>query len=74
MHGRVPRKSGRTVAGRIASRFHLPFDILTNDKFEAARTGNWFLENDLAIARLDKLSRDEDVQAKLQCPRLPVGI
>jgi SNF2 family DNA or RNA helicase len=25
-------------------RFHLPFEILTNDKLEAARTGNWFLE------------------------------
>ncbi len=49
-------------------RFHLPFEILTNDKLEAARTGNWFLENDLAIARLDKLSRDEDVQAKLGAP------
>jgi hypothetical protein len=23
-------------------RFHLPFEILTNDKLEAARTGNWF--------------------------------
>ncbi|HEX7028707.1 MAG TPA: helicase-related protein [Gammaproteobacteria bacterium] len=46
-------------------RFHLPFEILTNDKLEAARTGNWFLENDLAIARLDKLSRDENVQNKL---------
>jgi SNF2 family DNA or RNA helicase len=46
-------------------RFHLPFEILTNDKLEAARTGNWFLENDLAIARLDKLSRNEDVQQKL---------
>ena len=31
-------------------RFHLPFEILTNDKLDAARTGNWFLENDLAIA------------------------
>ncbi|MEJ7811329.1 MAG: helicase-related protein [Gemmatimonadaceae bacterium] len=49
-------------------RFHLPFDILTNDKLEAARTGNWFLENHLVIARLDKLSRDEDVQQKLQAP------
>ena len=49
-------------------RFHLPFEILTNDKLEAARTGNWFLENDLAIARLDKLSRDEDVQEKLNAP------
>jgi superfamily II DNA or RNA helicase len=49
-------------------RFHLPFEILTNDKLEAARTGNWFLENNLAIARLDKLSRNEDVQQKLGAP------
>ena len=46
-------------------RFDLPFEIMTNDKLEAARTGNWFLENDLGIARLDKLARDEDAQAKL---------
>jgi superfamily II DNA or RNA helicase len=46
-------------------RFHLPFDILTNDALEAARTGNWFTEVSLAICRLDKLSRDEDTQAKL---------
>ena len=52
----------------LGRRFHLPFEILTNDKLEAARTGNWFLENDLAIARLDKLSRNEDVQAKLTTP------
>ena len=49
-------------------RFNLPFEILTNDKLEAARTGNWFLETNLVIARLDKLSRDEDVQAKLAAP------
>jgi superfamily II DNA or RNA helicase len=49
-------------------RFHLPFEILTNDKLESARTGNWFLENDLAIARLDKLSRNEDVQQMLSAP------
>jgi SNF2 family DNA or RNA helicase len=49
-------------------RFHLPFEILTNDKLEAARTGNWFLETNLVIARLDKLARNEDVQQKLQAP------
>ncbi|HLE64209.1 MAG TPA: helicase-related protein, partial [Pyrinomonadaceae bacterium] len=49
-------------------RFHLPFEILTNDKLEAARTGNWFMETNLVIARLDKLSRNEDVQQKLQAP------
>lgn len=49
-------------------RFNLPFEILTNDKLEAARTGNWFFETNLVIARLDKLSRNEDVQAKLGAP------
>src|SRR5262245_13974582 len=49
-------------------RFQLPFEILTNDKLEAARTGNWFSENNLVIARLDKLSRNEDVQEKLKAP------
>src|SRR5277367_4036928 len=49
-------------------RFNLPFDILTNDKLEAARTGNWFLETNLVIARLDKLARNEDVQQKLKAP------
>ncbi|HZV06926.1 MAG TPA: helicase-related protein [Gemmataceae bacterium] len=49
----------------LYQRFQLPFEILTNDKLESARTGNWFAENPLAICRLDKLSRNEDVQAKL---------
>jgi superfamily II DNA or RNA helicase len=46
-------------------KFQLPFEILTNDKLESARTGNWLGENDLVICRLDKLSRDLDLQAKL---------
>ena len=49
-------------------RFNLPFEILTNDKLEAARTGNWFMETNFIIARLDKLARNEDVQQKLQAP------
>lgn len=49
-------------------RFQLPFDILSNDALEAARTGNWFLEKNLVIARLDKLSRNEDIQQKLAVP------
>jgi superfamily II DNA or RNA helicase len=47
-------------------RFHLPFEIMTNDALEVARTGNWFGEASLAICRLDKLSRDENAQAKLR--------
>ena len=54
--------------GELYHRFNLPFDILTNDKLEAARSGNWFLENDLVIARLDKLSRNEELQEKLKAP------
>ena len=49
----------------LYDRFHLHFEILTNDKLESAGSGNWFFENPLAICRLDKLSRDEAVQAKL---------
>ena len=49
-------------------RFQLPFEILTNDKLEAARTGNWFFEHHLVIARLDKCARDEDVQTRLASP------
>ena len=52
----------------LQRRFQLPFEILTNDKLQTARTGNWFLENDLVIARLDKLARDEETQAKLAVP------
>ena len=52
----------------LYQRFHLNFEIFTNDKAAAARTGNWFLETDLVIARLDKLARDEALQEKLQAP------
>ncbi len=50
----------------LSRRFQLPFELMTNDKYEAARTGNWFTENPLAICRLDKLSRNEEVQQKLK--------
>jgi len=49
-------------------RLQLPFRILTNDMLETSVTGNVFQEIPLLIARLDKLSRNEDVQIKLrQC-------
>jgi SNF2 family DNA or RNA helicase len=47
-------------------KFALNFEILTRDMIEAARTGNPFAERPLLIARLDHLSRREDLQAKLQ--------
>ncbi|MBK8877300.1 MAG: DUF3883 domain-containing protein [Haliscomenobacter sp.] len=47
-------------------KFQLPFEILTNDKTNSSKTGNWFNEENFVIARLDKLSRDEDLQEKLR--------
>ncbi|MCY3629602.1 MAG: helicase-related protein [Bacteroidota bacterium] len=52
----------------LYQRFHLNFEILTNDKLKSARTNNWFLEANLVIARLDKLSRDEELPDKLKAP------
>ena len=49
----------------LDEKFGLAFDIMTNEGLQSARTGNWFQEHSLGIARLDKLSRNEDVQAKL---------
>jgi superfamily II DNA or RNA helicase len=49
----------------LAEKFHLEFAILTRDRIEASRTGNPFDEARLWIARLDMLSRNEDLQAKL---------
>ena len=46
-------------------KFALSFDILTRDMIEAARSGNPFTEKSQLIARLDHLSRNEDLQAKL---------
>ena len=50
----------------LYSKFHLKFDILTNDRFESAVSGNVFAETNLCIARLDKLSRNEIIQEKLK--------
>src|SRR5712692_9637518 len=50
----------------LYGRFQLPFDILTNDRLESARSGNVFTEVPFMIARLDKLSRDDDARAKLE--------
>ncbi len=51
----------------LDQKFNLAFDIMTNDAIQASRTGNWFVEHDFCLCRLDKLSRDEDLQAQLKC-------
>lgn len=50
----------------LYQKFQLPFEILTNDRINAARTGNALNEMSLVVARLDKFSRDEELQAKLK--------
>jgi superfamily II DNA or RNA helicase len=47
-------------------KFGLKFEILTKDMIQTAHGGNPFGEKHLLIARLDHLSRNEDLQAKLQ--------
>ncbi|MGG6265699.1 helicase-related protein [Leptolyngbya sp. AN03gr2] len=50
----------------LATKFHLPFEILTSDRIQSARTGNALAEMPLVIARLDQLSRNENLQEKLK--------
>ena len=49
----------------LFSKFHLRFEILTNDRLESAVTGNIFTEVNYCIARLDKLARNDELQQKL---------
>lgn len=50
----------------LDQKFNLNFDILTNDAIESSRTGNWFQEHQFCLARLDKLSRNDDLKAQLE--------
>jgi superfamily II DNA or RNA helicase len=47
-------------------KFGLPFDIITRDTIESSRSGNPFAELNLVICRLDHLSRNDELQAKLE--------
>jgi superfamily II DNA or RNA helicase len=53
----------------VWEKFGLKFDLLTRDRIEGSRTGNPFDESGLLIARLDMLSRNEDLQARLHASR-----
>ena len=49
----------------LDDKFGIRFRIMSRDLVESARTGNPFQEEHLLIARLDQLSRSEELQAKL---------
>ena len=49
----------------LRHKLHLDFRLLTRDMIEAADSDNPFAENDRLIARLDQLSRNDDIQLRL---------
>jgi superfamily II DNA or RNA helicase len=61
----VPGNLAEQWQDELRDKFQLIFEIMTNDQLAAAASGNWLGEHDLVIARLDKLSRDEDLRPKL---------
>ena len=50
----------------LSEKFDLEFDLLTRGMLDASRTANPFEQKNLLIARLDQLSRNEDVQQRLK--------
>ena len=47
-------------------RFGLPFEIITREKIESSRSGNPYAEMNLVISRLDHMSRNDEIQVKLE--------
>jgi superfamily II DNA or RNA helicase len=50
----------------MLEKFGIQFEIFSREKQEQCASGNWFDEQDLIIARLDQLSRNEEYQEKLK--------
>ena len=50
----------------MLEKFGIQFEIFSREKQEQCASGNYFDEQDLIIARLDQLSRNEAYQAKLK--------
>src|SRR5713101_6790963 len=50
----------------LLEKFAVHFEILTRDQMENSATGNFFAERQRVIARLDMLSRAEDLQNRLK--------
>ena len=53
----------------LSQRFGLSFEIFTREKFNTARTGNLFQEENLLICRLDQLSRDKNKKYQTEIER-----
>jgi superfamily II DNA or RNA helicase len=53
----------------LYEKFGLSFAIFSRDLQQQSRTGNPFEDNDLMVARLDQLSRSEELQEKIKSSR-----
>ena len=53
----------------LGEKFGLQFTIFTKDKQEQAHSGNFFEETDFVIARLDQLSRNDELKELVQNTR-----
>ncbi len=53
----------------LGEKFGLEFELLSRDMITGSRMSNPFEDKSLLIARLDQLSRNEDVQARLKAAR-----
>ena len=61
----APGGLGEQWQDELDSKLGLRFDIVGRGEIESSRSGNPFAERHLVVARLDQLSRNEDIQAKL---------
>jgi superfamily II DNA or RNA helicase len=50
----------------LKEKFELQFELLTRDLINATGLGNPFAERPLLIARMDQLSRDDELQSRLE--------
>jgi superfamily II DNA or RNA helicase len=50
----------------LFEKFGLTFSLFTRDLMDQSRTGNPFDDHDLLVARLDQLSRSEELQEKIR--------
>ena len=49
----------------LIQKFHIPFEIMTRDKYYSSVTGNPLDDNNFVISRMDQMSRNEDIQQRL---------
>lgn len=54
------------MAGRAQRKFKLQFELLTRDLINATGLSNPFADRTLLIARMGQLSRDDDLQTRLE--------